>query len=242
MARQRSLISIVTGGVQGIGRAVVEQLCVRGDTVIVFDRVPLDDERVRKLPEAAFYMSVDVTEKSSVTNAMQEVVAQHGSIDVLVANAGVTADGLAVRLSEEDWNRVISVNLSGAFWCAQAALTHMIRARSGCIITMSSVVATNGNAGQVGYVASKAGLEGMTKTLALEYGGRGIRVNAIAPGLIDTPLTQKLKESVYQAACARTSLRRAGTPEEVAQLAAFLSSAQSSYITGQIIHINGGMW
>lgn len=237
-----ALISIVTGGVQGIGRATVDALHARGDTVIVFDCVPDSDERVAALPQGVAYCSVDISSKEQAQQAVADVVIMHDRIDLVVNNAGITADGMAVRCSQEQWERVLSVNLNGAFWCAQAALVHMMRARSGCIINMSSVVASTGNAGQVGYASSKAALEGMTKSLAREYGARGIRVNAIAPGLIDTAMTQKLSPAAYDAACERVSMRRAGTPGEVADLVCFLSSSKSSYITGQIIHINGGMW
>ena len=242
MAIKSTTVSVVTGGIQGIGRAIAAALRARGDTVVILDCVPKDDNRVGALPPGICYYAVDISNKQAVQKVMSEIVEECGGIDVLVNNAGIIADGIAVRCSQEQWQRVLDVNLSGAFWCSQTALYHMMRKRSGCIISMSSIVASTGNAGQAAYAASKAALEGMTKSLAREYGARGIRVNAVAPGLIQTPMTDALPSAVYDAACERISMKRVGLPAEVASLVCFLSSPESSYITGQIIHINGGMW
>ena len=235
-------IAVVTGGVQGIGRAIVTALHERGDTVVVVDVAAADDERVQQLPYGCAYHRIDVSEREQVVAGMQAIIAQHGKIDILVNNAGVTCDGIALRQVPMQWRQVMAVNLDGTFWFCQAALVHMVRQRSGVIINMSSVVAQSGNPGQVNYAASKAGVESVTKTLAREYGKRGIRINGIAPGFIATPMTEKLADRVKEQAVARTALGRAGQPEEVAQLVCFLSSPLSAYITGQIIHINGGMW
>ena len=242
MGRARPFVSVVTGGAGGIGKAIVERLVQRGDTVIIFDCIPLDDPRVGWCRQTCEYVSIDISSHSAVHKACAALVKRYTAIDLLVNNAGITGDSLAVRLNPLLWKKVLSVNLDGAFWCTQAVLPAMMRQRSGCIITISSVVAHTGNPGQVAYSASKSGLEAMTKTIAREYGARGIRANGIAPGLIQTGLTERLPAKVYDEAIARTSMKRAGRPEEVAELVIFLSSEQSSYITGQIIHINGGMW
>ena len=240
MKQQR--VVVITGGLRGIGRAIVDQFYQSKDMIWVFDKAPCDEPLVAQLPPEVRYRSVNVAQHDVVAATMQEIYTQTGRIDVLVNNAGITHDGLAIRLKPDEWERVLQVNMNGSFWCAQAVLGIMARQRSGVIINVSSVVASIGNPGQVNYAASKAGVEAMTKTLAREYGARGIRVNAVAPGFIATPMTAKLSEKNQEAAISRTSLKRAGKPEEVAQVVAFLASPAADYITGQIIHINGGMW
>lgn len=225
--------AIVTGGARGIGRAIAMQLQTDGYHVYVFDA-----HHAANCLNGVVYLDVDVTDQKAV----QAAVAQIGPVAVLVNNAGITRDGLFVRLSPDDWRAVMAVNLDGAYHCAQAVLPAMMRQQEGVIVSISSVVASTGNAGQTAYAASKAGLESLTRSLAQEYGRWGIRVNAVAPGFITTPMTELLPESVQQAACARTSLQRAGTPNEVANLVSFLVSKKAAYITGQIVHINGGMW
>ena len=234
-----SMITVITGGGRGIGKAIATECATRGDTVWVVDLAPQPPE---DFPASWHYYAADVSDHAAVEAACAHIVATEGRLDILVNNAGITADGLAVRLSPGQWEKVLQVNLTGSFWWAQAALRVMIRQRSGYIINLSSIVASTGNAGQVNYAASKAGIEAMTKTLAREYGPRGITVNAIAPGFIATAMTDALPEAVKKEAIARTSLRRAGTPEEIAHAVAFLTSGRADYITGQIIHITGGMW
>lgn len=234
-----SKVTVITGGSRGIGRAIATECAARGDSIWIIDLAP---QRPDDLPDSWNYYASDVSDHAAVEAACAHIVATAGRLDVLVNNAGITADGLAIRLSPAQWEKVLQVNLTGSFWWAQAALRVMVRQRSGAIINLSSIVASTGNAGQVNYAASKAGIEAMTKTLAREYGSRGITVNAIAPGFIATAMTDALPEAVKKEAIARTSLRRAGTPEDIAHAVTFLTSGKADYITGQIIHITGGMW
>lgn len=237
--------ALVTGGLQGIGKAIVDQLQQRGDQVTVFDVADPSDERVTALQQNGItYHQVDVSNIASIQDAFSKI----NSIDILVNNAGITKDNLAIRMRESDWDSVLNVNLKGAFFVAQCALKKMIKnpqpenahAR-GYIINISSVVAAFGNPGQVNYVASKAGLTSVTKTLAREYGARNIVVNAIAPGFIQTRMTDKLSDSVKDMARERIALKRFGTPDDVAHLVAFLTSGKGDYITGHVIDVTGGM-
>lgn len=232
-------VTVITGGGRGIGSAIAQACAARGDSIWVID---LGAEPPADFPADWHYYAADVSDQKAVQAACDHIVAAEGRLDVLVNNAGITADGLAVRLSAAQWEKVLQVNLNGAFWWAQAALRVMIRQRSGYIINLSSIVASTGNAGQVNYAASKAGIEAMTKTLAREYGPRGVLVNAIAPSFIATAMTDALPEAVKEEAIARTSVRRAGTPQDIAEMVAFLTSGRADYVTGQIIHITGGMW
>ena len=238
----RQNITIITGGLRGIGRAIADVCAERGDKIWIFDVPEQHHKSVEKLPRSYSYLSCDISDALAVRDAFAQVVHDEGRIDVLVNNAGITKDGMAVRFSEKDWQAVIDVNLNGSFWCAQAAVKQMMKQRSGSIVMLSSLVASVGNSGQANYAASKAGIEALTRTLAKEYGGRGVQVNAVAPGFIQTEMTDRLPEAVKEEAVARTSCKRAGRPEEVAHLVAYLTSSDASYITGQIIHINGGMW
>jgi 3-oxoacyl-[acyl-carrier protein] reductase len=185
---------------------------------------------------------VDVASKEEIQGFFDTIVEESGRIDVLVNNAGITRDGLLVRMKESDWDRVLTVNLKGAFFCIQAAGKIMMRQRAGCIINMTSVVGAMGNAGQANYAASKAGLIGLTKTAAKELAPRGITVNAVAPGFIDTAMTTGLPEKVKEAMLEQIPLRRIGSTEDVARAVAFLASEGASYITGQVLHVNGGMY
>ena len=185
---------------------------------------------------------VDVSANDDVKGFFSRIVDRHGRVDVLVNNAGVAIDGLLVRLKESDWDRVMSINLKGAFNCMQAVGKQMMKQRQGRIINMSSVVGVMGNAGQASYSASKAGLIGLTKTAARELAPRGITVNAIAPGFIDTAMTEELPDKAKQAMLSQIPLGRIGSPEDVAGVVAFLASSEAGYITGQVIHVNGGMY
>ena len=173
---------------------------------------------------------------------IDQVVEKFGRIDILVNNAGITRDGLILRMKDEDWDLVLSINLKGSFLCTKAALKYMSKQRGGTIINIASIVGAMGNAGQANYVASKAGLIGLTKTIAREYANRGITANAVAPGFIDTAMTQALSENVRAELAKQIPMGKLGTPEDVANAVRFLASPWASYITGQVIHVNGGMY
>ena len=245
--KERRLTSLVTGGARGIGRAIALRLYKRGDRVIVFDCLHDTDHDVQTLRDLGItYISVDVSSSVSIKQAFEcSELIDSQSIDLLVNNAGITRDNLAIRMSEADWDLVLDVNLKGAFLCAQQVLKKMIKQHheysNGYIINISSIVGLVGNPGQVNYAASKAGLIAMTKTLAQEYGSRSILVNAIAPGFIQTPMTDKLPDTVKQKTLERIPLKRFGTVDDIAHAVAFLSSGQADYITGQVIEITGGM-
>jgi len=232
-------VSVVTGGMRGIGRSIAAALIQRGDIVWIFDNAP---QTTVTPPDGCEYRSVDVADYTAVGNGIEEIIRAHKRIDVLVNNAGIVADGLAIRMSVDAWKKVVDVNMNGSFWCSQAVLKYMVRQRKGYIVNISSIVGSTGNPGQVNYAASKAGVNAMTKTLAREYGTRGILVNAIAPGFIATEMTRQLSADVQNAAIACTSVKRAGSPEDIAACVAYLTSGLADYITGQIIHIDGGMW
>ncbi len=232
--------AIVTGGNRGIGAAIVAQLQQVVDTVWVLDITVPDTT-----PENIHALNCNITNKGQVEAAISSIAAwcrKHDHIlDVLVNNAGVTRDGIAVRMSEDQWKFPFEVNIHGAFWCTQQVLPIMMRQRSGYIISISSIVASFGNAGQANYAATKAALNGMTKSLAREYGPRGVRVNAVAPGFIQTEMTAQLPQEVVDRAKEQISMKKLGLPEDVAYLVAFLVSGNADYITGQIIHCDGGM-
>lgn len=232
--------SLVTGGVRGIGRSIVQELQKRGDSVAVFDCLPVDCSDVGSLIASGVeYISVDISSAQAVKNAFELLSFKH--IDILVNNAGITRDTLALRMSESDWDSVLAVNLKGAFLCAQQALKYMIKQPKGYIVSISSIVGLRGNAGQANYAASKGGIIALTKTLAVEYASRNVLVNAIAPGFIDTPMTQKLPEAVKNKALEFIPLKRLGRPEDVAMMVEFLTSGRADYVTGQVIEVTGGM-
>lgn len=231
--------ALVTGGLRGIGRAIAETLLARGDRVFVFDYVDSQHEDVIKLTATGItYLRVDVSSQSSIADGFSLIPS---SLDILVNNAGITRDGLALRLSESDWDAVIDVNLKGAFLCSQHALKRMLKQDKSYIINIASIVGIHGNPGQANYAASKAGIIALTKTLAQEYGSRNVLVNAIAPGFISTPMTDKLPETVKQKAREMIPVKRFGTPDDVAQVVAFLSSGNADYVTGAVIEVAGGM-
>lgn len=240
--------SLVTGGVQGIGRAIVEEFLNRKDNVFVIDIVDPTHEAVQALQEKGVcYYQADVGDVRSLSSVFQSLnekldQAAHKNLDVLINNAGITRDGMAIRLSEQEWDAVVDVNLKGAFFCAQKALQRMIKHRAGYIVNVSSVVGLYGNPGQVNYAASKAGLVAMTKTLAQEYGGRGILINAVAPGFIQTSMTDRLPEQARTQILSSIALKRFGVPDDVAHLVSFLTSGKADYITGQTLEVSGGMF
>jgi len=235
---------LVTGGLQGIGRAIVDQLQARGDNLFVFDNVDLSDQRVKELQNKnVWYCMVDVSCVASISQGFIKLDKTLGnnSLDVLVNNAGITRDGMALRLKEDEWDRVLDVNLKGTFFCAQHALKKMIGQKKSYIINISSIVGIHGNPGQVNYAASKAGVIALTKTLAYEYAKRNILVNAIAPGFITTAMTEKISEKHKQKVQEHIALGRLGTPDDIAHVVIFLTSGNADYITGHVIEVTGGM-
>jgi 3-oxoacyl-[acyl-carrier protein] reductase len=238
-------VALVTGASRGIGRAIAQTLAKQGATVVAAAR----GENARAVADEitatggrAEFATVDVTAPASAEQAVGGVVARHGRIDILVNNAGITRDQLMLRMKLEDWDAVIATNLTAAFALTQAALKHMIRQRSGRIVSISSVVGQGGNPGQANYAASKAGLIGFSKAVALEVASRGITVNVVAPGLIETDMTRAITEEARGEWQHRIPLKRLGTPEDVAAAVCFLASKEASYITGQVLAVNGGMY
>ena len=238
---------VVTGGSRGIGRSVCLEFAGPG-TRIYFNYASSEtaarttEALVAKKGGTAIGIRVDVTSEAEVSAFIKRVVEETGRIDVLVNNAGVTRDGLLVRMKEADWDTVCDTNLKGAFFCLKAAARPMMKQRSGRIINITSLVGVTGNAGQANYCASKAGLIGLTRSAARELASRQITVNAVAPGFIDTDMTAPLSEEATLSIVDQIPLGRAGLPSEVAGAVAFLASDKAAYITGQVIHVNGGMF
>jgi len=238
-------VALVTGASRGIGAAIAKTLAAHGATVIAAARGTNADASVADIllnggkAEAA---SLDVTDEAAVNALVSGTVTKHGRIDILVNNAGIARDQLMMRMKRADWDAVIATNLTAAYSCSQAVLRPMIKQRGGRIIAISSVVGQMGNAGQVNYAASKAGLIGMTKALAREVASRGITVNVVAPGMIDTDMTKALSEGTSETWALQIPLGRLGTPEDVAHAVCFLASEEAAYITGQVIAVNGGMY
>lgn len=239
-------VAIVTGATRGIGKGIAEAFAAQGATV-AFTYVSSEEKaraleaELEALGGKAKGFKSDAANFAAAQKLAEDVVTEFGTIDVLVNNAGITRDTLLLRMSEEQWDEVMSVNLKSAFNLTKAVLKPMLKARSGSIINMSSVVGVKGNAGQANYAASKAGILGFTKSVAAELGSRNIRCNAIAPGFIETEMTGALDEKVVQEWREAIPLKRGGTPEDVANLTLFLASDMSTYITGQVIHVDGGM-
>jgi 3-oxoacyl-[acyl-carrier protein] reductase len=239
-------VALVTGSARGIGKTIALALAQPDLMLYINDVTPPEAaaETIREVEARgarAAYRQFNVAVLHEVEQAVEDIIRESGRLDILVNNAGITRDGLLVRMKEEDWDQVLAVNLKGAFNCLKAAAKPMIKQRFGRIINISSIVGLMGNAGQANYVASKAGLVGLTKSAARELASRNITVNAVAPGFIETAMTQNLPEKVREAMLAQIPLNRFGTPEEVAHAVAFLASDQAAYITGQVMHVNGGM-
>jgi len=240
-------VALVTGSARGIGRSIAELFCAEGATVVVND-VGSDAgarETLAALEAAGSKGSVemfDVSDAAQVDAGVKNILQAHGRIDVLVNNAGITRDNLLLRMTEEEFDAVLRVNLKGTFLLTKAVTRHMMKQRSGKVVNISSVVGMMGNAGQSNYAAAKAGIIGFTKAIARELSSRNITVNAIAPGFIQTAMTAALPEAVQKAFLAQIPLGRFAEPREVAELALFLASDASSYITGQEVGINGGMY
>jgi 3-oxoacyl-[acyl-carrier protein] reductase len=238
--------ALVTGAAQGIGRDIALALATDGADVAICD-VNLEAAEktagdIEALGRKSLALKANVAAAADVTAMIDGVVEKFGRLDILVNNAGITRDGLVLRMKDEDWDLVLSINLKGSFLCTKAALKYMSKQRAGTVINIASIVGAMGNAGQANYVASKAGLIGLTKTIAREYANRGITANAVAPGFIDTAMTQALSENVRQELARQIPMGKLGTPEDVANAVRFLASPWASYITGQVIHVNGGMY
>jgi 3-oxoacyl-[acyl-carrier protein] reductase len=239
-------VAVVTGGSRGIGRAIAVALAQSGADVVIFyaGNHTAAEETVSEIQKAGrkgLALQVDVSKAEQVDNAFKQVLEEFGRVDILVNNAGITRDNLLMRMKEEDWDQVIDTNLKGVFLCTKAVTRAMIKQRRGRIINISSVVGVIGNPGQANYVAAKAGVIGFTKTMAKELASRGITVNAIAPGFIETDMTAVLDEQYKKAMLELIPLGRFGKAEDVAEAVKFLASDAASYITGQTLHVDGGM-
>jgi len=239
-------VALVTGASQGIGRATALALAEAGAKVVVAAR---NEEKLAALAEeiaakgaVAFALKMDVAEAEQVKAGFKAVLEKFGKLDILVNNAAITRDGLAMRMKLEDWDAVIRTDLTGAHLCTQQALATMVRARAGRIINIASVVAQMGNAGQANYVAAKGGLIGLTKAIAMEIASRNVTVNAVAPGFIETPMTEVLSDKVKEELKTRIPLGRMGTDRDVAAAIVFLASDEAGYITGHVLDVNGGMY
>jgi 3-oxoacyl-[acyl-carrier protein] reductase len=247
MSDEAERIVVVTGGSRGIGRAVCLAFAEPG-TKIYFNFVSADvaaretEKLVAEVGGSAMGKKVNIADEKEVAIFFKEVLDQTGRIDVLVNNAGITRDGLLVRMKEQDWDDVLSINLKGAFLCMRIAAKAMMKQRYGRIINLSSVVGVTGNPGQANYSASKAGLIGLTKSVAKELASRGITVNAVAPGFIETDMTASISDKERNAILEQIPLGYAGQPEDVAAVVTFLASESASYLTGQVIHVSGGMY
>jgi 3-oxoacyl-[acyl-carrier protein] reductase len=239
-------VALVTGASQGIGWDTAQALVVAGAKVAVAarseEKLALLVGEITAAGGEALVVKMDVADPEQVKAGFKQVMDKFGRLDILVNNAAITRDGLAVRMKPDDWDAVLRTNLTGAHLCIQQALGVMMRARSGRIINVASVVAQMGNAGQANYVAAKAGLIGLTKAIAMEIASRNVTVNAVAPGFIDTPMTSVLSDKVKDELKARIPLGRLGVPRDVAAAIVFLASDEAAYITGHVLDINGGLY
>ena len=238
-------IAIVTGGGQGIGREICLRLARNKAKVIIFDvneeSFKKTVEEIREIEGKILALKVDVTKYEEVKKAVSYVIDKYEGVDILVNNAGIARDSLLSRMKEENWHKVLDVNLTGVFNCLKAVIRCMMKQRYGRIVNISSIIGLRGNIGQANYSAAKAGIIGLTKSAARELGRYGISVNAVAPGFIDTAMTRELDEKVVDRITSQVPLLRIGRPEEVASLVAYLASEEAGYITGEVIRVDGGM-
>jgi 3-oxoacyl-[acyl-carrier protein] reductase len=239
-------VAIVTGSGRGIGKAIAMKLAENGATLVindVGDSAPAEQTaaEIKNLNRQAMAIMADVSSSADVAKMVETAIAAYGKVDILVNNAGITRDQLTMKMTDEEWDKVLAIDLKSVFLCTRAVLRPMLKQRSGRIISMSSVVGIIGNAGQANYAAAKAGIIGFTKTIAKEVASRGITVNAVAPGFIDTPMTQVLPEERKQALMNNIPLGYLGTPRDIAETVAFLASEEARYITGQVIGVDGGI-
>jgi 3-oxoacyl-[acyl-carrier protein] reductase len=239
-------VALVTGAAQGIGKAVALLLARNGADIVVSDINPEKAEEtaneIKSIGRNALAIQGNVANWNDVERMVETILEKFAKIDILVNNAGITRDKLILRMTEEDWDAVLDVNLKGTFHCTKAVVRHMAKQRSGKIVNIASVVGEMGNAGQANYSASKAGVIGLTKTVAREFAQRGININAIAPGYIQTPMTDALPEKAKEELKKLIPMERLGKPEDVAEAVLFLVSEESSYITGQVLNVNGGIY
>ena len=238
-------IAIVTGGCRGIGKSIVMRLASQGAFVYAADYKILEPDEVfsqnEEINSLVSIVQLDVTSSDSVNTVVEKIISEKGRIDILINNAGITRDTLVLRMIEQDWDAVLDTNLKGAFLCSKAVAKQMMSQRYGRIVNIGSVVGTMGNAGQANYSASKAGLIGLTKSLAKEFASRNILVNCIAPGYVTTVMTEQLSDEQKQVFLQNIPLKRGATPDDIANAVAFFTGNDSSYITGQLLHVNGGM-
>ena len=239
-------VAIVTGSGRGIGREIALKLAEVGASIVINDigeasSVENVVEEIKAMNRESLAVMADVSSSSDVERLVAETMAAYGKVDILVNNAGITRDQLLLRMLDEDWDKVISVNLKSVFLCTRAVLKHMVKQRRGRIISIASIVGIVGNAGQANYASSKAGVIALTKSLARELGKRNVCVNAIAPGFILTEMTEKLPDKVREEYIANIPLKRAGAPKDIAEVVSFLISPAASYITGTVINVSGGL-
>jgi 3-oxoacyl-[acyl-carrier protein] reductase len=239
-------VAVITGAGRGIGKAIAQKLASYGANIVINDIPSSTDadatcEEIKKIGVDSIVVKGDVRNYEDVENLVKTTVDTFGKIDILVNNAGITRDGLMIRMSDEDWDMVMDINLKGAFHCTKAAARPMMKQRCGVIVNVASVVGVMGNAGQANYVASKAGLIGLTKTTAREFASRNIRCNAVAPGFIESAMTDVLTDDVKQGYFSQIPLAKFGKTEDIADVVAFLASDMSRYVTGQVINVDGGL-
>ncbi len=239
-------VAIVTGSGRGIGKAIAMKLAEVGAIIIindVGDKAPVEETvaEIKKFDGQAMAVMADVSSTTDVARLVDTATKTYGKVDILVNNAGITRDQLTIRMTDEDWDKVLTIDLKSVFLCTRAVLRQMLKQRSGRIVSISSIVGIIGNAGQANYASAKAGIIGFTKTIAKEVASRGITVNAVAPGFIDTPMTQALPEERRQTLMNSVPLGYLGTPRDVAETVAFLASEEARYITGQVITVDGGI-
>lgn len=239
-------VAIVTGSGRGIGAAIALKLAEVGATVVINDVGDMEPaeavaEEIRKMGQQSLVVPADISDSSEVTRMVETVTSNYGKVDILINNAGITRDQLIMRMSDDDWDQVLGVNLKSVFLCTRAVLRPMMKQRWGRIVSIASIVGLIGNAGQANYASAKAGIIGFTRTVAKEVASRGITANAVAPGFIDTTMTQHLPEERRQAMADQILLGYLGTPRDVAEAVAFLASEEARYITGQVLTVDGGI-